>query len=65
MIEDIDVIASELKIIGSNVPVLWKPLHEATGGWFWWSAQGSQARKQLWDLMYNRLVNIHELNNLI
>lgn len=66
MMADIDVIASELKLISdNNVPILWRPLHEASGKWFWWGAQGPDACKELWHTMYNRLVTVHGLNNLI
>ena len=47
------------------MPVLWRPLHEASGGWFWWGASGADAYKQLWNLLYDRLCNLHGLNNLI
>lgn len=47
------------------MPVLWRPLHEAGGGWFWWGNSGPEAYKQLYILMYDRLVNHHGLNNLI
>src|SRR5690606_5929825 len=37
MMEDIDLIAGELQTLeNAGVPVLWRPLHEASGGWFWW-----------------------------
>lgn len=66
IIRDIDVIAEELKIIqNANVPVLWRPLHEAEGGWFWWGAKGPQVCVWLWKLMYDRLTNHHGINNLI
>lgn len=66
IIRDIDVIAEELKVMkDANVPVLWRPLHEAEGGWFWWGAKGPAACVWLWKLMYDRLTNYHELNNLI
>lgn len=66
MINDIDIMASYLKQLQNlNIPVLWRPLHEATGGWFWWGAKGAQPCKALWIVMYDRLVNHHGLNNLI
>ncbi len=66
LIRDIDLVAAELKILQDNgVPVLWRPLHEASGQWFWWGAKGAGPCKELWKLMYNRLVNYHKLNNLI
>lgn len=66
MIVDIDVIAGYLKQFkDAGIPVIWRPLHEAAGTWFWWGAKGPVACKALWILMYNRLVTVHGLNNLI
>ena len=66
IISDIDVIAAELKkLADADIPVLWRPLHEADGDWFWWSMSGPQALKDLWVLMYDRMTNEHGLNNLI
>ncbi|HOY23315.1 MAG TPA: glycosyl hydrolase, partial [Cellvibrio sp.] len=66
MIADIDRIAVQLKKLqAADIPVLWRPLHEADGGWFWWGAQGSDSYKKLWRLMYDRLTNHHQLHNLI
>lgn len=66
IIRDIDVIAAELKILqNAGVPVLWRPLHESSGQWFWWGAKGAGPCKKLWALMYDRLTNYHKLNNLI
>lgn len=66
IIRDIDSIASQLKKLEkAGVPVLWRPLHEAGGGWFWWGAEGAMACKGLYHILYNRLTNYHGLNNLI
>lgn len=66
LLRDIDAIAAQLKILQENkVPVLWRPLHEAEGGWFWWGAKGPGPCIELWKLMYERLTNDHGLNNLI
>jgi mannan endo-1,4-beta-mannosidase len=66
IIRDIDAIAKQLKRFqDANVPVLWRVLHEAEGGWFWWGAQGPEPAKKLWDLVYDRLTNHHGLNNII
>ncbi|GAB3416614.1 glycosyl hydrolase [Niabella aquatica] len=66
MIADIDVIAGYLKQLkDNNVPVLWRPLHEASGKWFWWGAKGAAPCKELWKVMYKRLAEHHGLNNLI
>jgi mannan endo-1,4-beta-mannosidase len=66
LIRDIDAIASELKKLQKEgVCVIWRPLHEASGGWFWWGSQGPEPYKQLWRIMYERLTNYHKLHNLI
>lgn len=66
LIRDIDVIAVELKKFqAAGLPVLWRPLHEAPGGWFWWGAKGPEAFKELWRIMHERMTNHHQLHNLI
>lgn len=66
LIADIDAVSAELKKLSdAGVPVLWRPMHEASGGWFWWGASGAKAYKELWDIMYDRMTNYHGLNNLI
>ena len=65
-LRDIDIIAVELKKFEeAKIPVLWRPLHEASGGWFWWGAKGPEAFVKLWRLMYQRLTGYHNLHNLI
>lgn len=66
LITDIDLIAVQLKKVqAANIPVLWRPLHEADGGWFWWGASGAESFKSLWRLMYSRLTYHHGINNLV
>jgi mannan endo-1,4-beta-mannosidase len=66
MLADIDYVSGLLKELqAANVPVIWRPLHEAAGGWFWWGAKGAAPCKKLYQLMYDRMVNYHKLNNLI
>lgn len=66
MIRDIDSISMNLKAFEANkIPVLWRPLHEAAGGWFWWGAKTGADLKKLWVVMYERMVNHHGLTNLI
>jgi len=66
LLSDMDVIAQQIKILQLNdVPVLFRPLHEAEGGWFWWGASGPEAVKELYRIMYDRFVNEHQLHNLI
>ncbi|KAK1963205.1 family 26 glycosyl hydrolase [Colletotrichum sublineola] len=66
IVRDVDAIAVQLKRLrDAGVPVLWRPLHEAEGAWFWWGSQGPEACKQLWALLYDRLTNHHGLDNLV
>jgi mannan endo-1,4-beta-mannosidase len=66
MLNDIDYNSGLLKKLqNAGVPVLWRPLHEASGGWFWWGAKGPEPCKKLYRLMYDRMVNHHGLKNLI
>lgn len=66
LIRDIDLIAGDLKKLEeAGVPVLWRPLHEAAGGWFWWGASGPEPYIKLLKLMIERLNNYHDIHNLI
>jgi mannan endo-1,4-beta-mannosidase len=66
LLRDIDTIAVQLKRLqDAHVPVLWRPLHEADGTWFWWGAKGPEACKALYRLMFDRLTHYHRLHNLI
>lgn len=66
MLRDIDAIAVQLKKASDkNIPILWRPLHEASGGWFWWGAKGPGPFKALWRLMFTRLTVHNNLHNLI
>ncbi|WP_274361290.1 glycosyl hydrolase [Paenibacillus thermotolerans] len=66
LIRDIDAISACLiRLREAGVPVLWRPLHEASGGWFWWGAKGPEPCIKLWKLMFDRMTNVHRLHNLI
>lgn len=66
LMQDIDAIAQQLLILQeADVPVLWRPLHEASGGWFWWGDSGADAYIKLYRLLYDKLTNEYGLNNLI
>jgi hypothetical protein len=66
IIGDMDIVAEALKTMrDAGVPVLWRPLHEAAGKWFWWGHIGPENYKRLWNLMFDRFTYHHGLNNLI
>ncbi len=68
-VHDIDLIAYELqRLEAAGVPVLWRPLHEASGAWFWWgmkNKEDAEYYQKLWYMIYDRLENYHKLTNLI
>src|ERR1700709_1516220 len=64
LLSDMDAIAKQLlRLQAANVPVLWRPLHEADGTWFWWGAYGPESAKSLYRLMYQRYTTVHKLRN--
>jgi len=66
IIKDIDIVSGLLKQLQDRgIAILWRPLHEASGGWFWWGAKGATPCKALYLLMFDRMVNHHGLYNLI
>ena len=66
LILDIDSMAGQLTSLkNKGVPVLWRPLPEGSGSWFWWGADGAESYKWLWDLLYKRLTEYYDLDNLI
>ena len=71
IIHDIDEVAIQLqRLEAAGVPVIWRPLHEAAGGWFWWGKASRDTTmtdnyKKLWYIVFDRLENYHKLTNLI
>lgn len=70
ILKDLDKIAGQLaRLQDAGVPVLWRPLHEASGNdgdaWFWWGASGSGAYIALYRYMYDYFTNVKGLHNLI
>ena len=64
MMKDIDLVGSYLKTLkDKGIPVIWRPLHEAGGRWFWWGMDAA-ACQQLWKVMYKRFAEAG-INNLI
>ncbi|MBQ6034942.1 MAG: glycoside hydrolase, partial [Ruminococcus sp.] len=66
IMKDIELIAGEFKKLkDADVPVLFRPLHEAEGAWFWWGAEGPEPCKKLYRLLYDKLTNEYGLDNII
>lgn len=65
VVQDIDTVSERLATLrDEGIAVLWRPLHEASNGDFWWG-NDKEAYKWLWKLMYERQTKYHKLNNLI
>lgn len=62
IMEDIAAAKAQLqKLADADIPVLWRPLHEARGTWFWWGNAGADACKALWALLRHELGDLHNL----
>lgn len=59
-----ETVTERLKLLkDAGIPVLWRPYHEASGGWFWWGEDAATFKK-LWIDMFNRFKEAG-LDNLI
>ncbi|SFC34156.1 glycosyl hydrolase [Ruminococcus albus] len=73
IVAELDNMAEQLKPLAeADIPILWRPLHEAAGdpkypnnAWFWWGASGKDPYLELYKLMYDKFVNEYHLDNLI
>lgn len=64
----VDAVAVFLRQLqDAHVPVLWRPYHEMNGDWFWWGArtEGAYTTAALYRQIFDRLVNHHQLKNLV
>ena len=60
---DLEKIADYLLLLQErNIPVIWRPLHEAagntytqwhSGAWFWWGRDGAESYVRLWRYMFD------------
>lgn len=68
---DVAKLAGYLKLLkDANIPVLFRPFHEASGdftwgSWFWWGNSGTEVTNDLWKWLYKTLTDDYGLNNLI
>ena len=61
---DLEKLAAYLKLLqDQNIPVLFRPLHEASGGWFWWGPGTADDYVALWKHVFDYLgaAGIHNL----
>ena len=71
MIEDVDyhVVNFLKKIVddkGKPIPIIFRPLHEIDGGWFWWTCTSDPTKTaELYKILVDRIMNYHHVHNLI
>ncbi len=66
LVADIDVIADYfLELQTAGVAAIFRPLHEASGGWFWWGLRSGAAFQALYNLVYEEMVNNKGVKNLV
>lgn len=66
LLNDIEHMAGKFQQLeDAGVPVLFRPVHEAEGGWFWWGAEGPEPCVKLYRLLYDKFTNEYGLNNII
>ncbi|AOS43239.1 Mannan endo-1,4-beta-mannosidase A and B precursor [Lacunisphaera limnophila] len=62
----LDAVAAGLQELqAAGVVVIWRPLHEMNGGWFWWGAQDPATFIAVWRHMFDYLTQTKKLHNLI
>ena len=47
-----------------QIPIIFRPYHEMNANWFWWGGN-TVLFMALWNLIYDRFVNHHKINNLL
>ena len=66
IVADVDIVSGYFKQLqDKGIAVVWRPLHEASGGWFWWGTASAECYVQLYRLVFKRMVETNKLNNLI
>lgn len=65
-IEQLDQVAAGLaELRDAGVVVLWRPLHEMNGDWFWWSGKDPDAFIRIWRHMFEYFSVTKGLDNLL
>ena len=66
IVADVDIVSGYFKQLqDKGIAVVWRPLHEASGGWFWWGTANPECYVQLYRLVFDRMVKTNKLTNLI
>ena len=66
IIRDIDHIADYfLALQSEGIACIFRPLHECSGGWFWWGREGAEPYLKLYHLVFDEMVNVKGVHNVI
>ena len=66
IVRDMEIVADSLLTLQKEgIALIWRPLHEASGAWFWWGTDGAEPCVALYKLMFDTFVNKKGLHNLI
>lgn len=67
IIKDIDYIADFfLEMQAENMACIFRPLHEASGGWFWWGRdKKAEDCAKLYRLIHEEMVNVKGVHNVL
>lgn len=60
-----DIASGLQELENAGVVVIWRPLHEMNGGWFWWGFRDASEYHALWRHMYNYFTYQKGLTNLL
>lgn len=63
MLDEVATGLAELQAAG--VVVIWRPLHEMNGGWFWWGAKDPADFIAVWRHMFDYFTKAKGLHNLL
>lgn len=66
ILKDINTVADILlDLQKQGAACIFRPLHESSGGWFWWGREGAQPFIKLYHLIYDQMVNVRGVHNVI
>ena len=66
LVADIDLVSKIfLDLQKEGIAAIFRPLHESGGNWFWWSTHTGKQFAALYQLLYERMVFVNGVNNLI
>ena len=66
IIKDIDTVSDHfLALQNKGIACIFRPLHEASGAWFWWGASGAVPYVKLYQLIFDEMVKVKGVHNVI